>query len=182
MLFLAASFLASLACHVVSGGFLACHVVSSLLLRVMLFLEASFFSLFLSLSSKLRNMIARRKPTFLQSYSAVKNIVDMTQKGDTQHFCSDAEKGETQHFCSDTACGKSFRTRELLARHVVRVHGDKKFPCRSPLCDKKFASLGDVNNHFRQSHVSSETGSFWKGRKRTLEHDERKKRVRKVVN
>jgi len=93
-----------------------------------------------------------------------------------------AEKGETQHFCSDPACGKSFRTRALRASHVVRVHGDKKHPCQSPQCDKQFASLGDANNHFKKYHVSSEAGSFSKPTKRTLERDEKKKRVQKVVN
>jgi len=109
-----------------------------------------------------------------------------------------ADKGETELFCSDTACGKSFPTPKLLAAHVVRVHGVKKFPCLSPLCDKKFASLGDANNHFRQCHVSNEAGSFWmtrksvsepdekksfsKTRKRVSERDEKKKEVQKVVN
>ncbi|CAH7687384.1 hypothetical protein BY996DRAFT_4528606, partial [Phakopsora pachyrhizi] len=52
--------------------------------------------------------------------------------------------------CQAKGCGKCFKRREHLKRHVLSIHtNDKPFKCHWPECNKTFSRHDNLNQHLK---------------------------------
>ena len=129
-------------------------MVSKPKLTIIDFFLKSYFSQIAITTLSTHNQLAMHQSDTLSSTESHEPGSPSIESQDEDKLFELVINGQTKAYrCSQPDCGKIFRFRSEMKRHVVIHYKDRPYTCSFPKCRKTYKRIDALNNHFKTHTV-----------------------------